>query len=223
MTAGTVVHTPDHTEVVLGEIGQRVLLVNTRVRVWEVALAPGESQPWHLHHNPYVVLCLDTSACRMDWLDGSPSRHLQEEVGGAIYRPVSPVHMLTNQGDSPYRNRIIELLDLGEEASGEPFTPGDPTPLPGTTPEVPALITALDTEEVRVRRFTVPPASAQVWRAGAVPVVLVNLAGGTDTDSRDGVHYLCPGETHTIRNTGDIPFDAQVVELRHLGTEHAAG
>ena len=56
MTAGTTVQAPDGTEVVLGEIGTRVLLENSRVRVWEVSLAPGEAQAWHLHHNPYVVL-----------------------------------------------------------------------------------------------------------------------------------------------------------------------
>ena len=37
MTAGTTVLAPDGTEVVLGEIGTRVLLENSRVRVWEVA------------------------------------------------------------------------------------------------------------------------------------------------------------------------------------------
>ena len=35
MTAGTTVTAPDGTEVVLGEIGTRVLLKNSRVRVWE--------------------------------------------------------------------------------------------------------------------------------------------------------------------------------------------
>jgi hypothetical protein len=81
----------------------------------------------------------------------------------------------------------------------------------------------LDTDEVRVRRFTVPPATTQVWRAGPVPVVLVNLTGGTDTAPGDGVHYLQPGAAHTVRNAGATPFDTQVVELRHLGTEPAHG
>jgi hypothetical protein len=71
MTAGTTVTAPDGTEVVLGEIGTGVLLKNSRVRVWEVSLVPGQAQAWHLHHNPYVVLCLSTSPCHMDWLDVS--------------------------------------------------------------------------------------------------------------------------------------------------------
>ena len=40
MSSGTTVAAPDGTEVVLGEIGTRVLLKNSRVRVWEVSLAP---------------------------------------------------------------------------------------------------------------------------------------------------------------------------------------
>src|SRR5690606_41787753 len=72
MTAGTTAQAPDGTQVVLGEIGQKMLLENDRVRLWEVALAPGETQPWHLHHNPYLVVNIQASPCRMDWLDGAP-------------------------------------------------------------------------------------------------------------------------------------------------------
>lgn len=113
MTAGQIVTAPDGTQVVLGEIGQTVLLDTPQVRVWEVVLEPGESQPWHLHHHPYLVLNLQSSPCRMDWLDGDPSRHLEEVEGGVIYRPISPVHMLTNVGDRTYRNRIVELKYQG--------------------------------------------------------------------------------------------------------------
>ncbi|MFY1594752.1 hypothetical protein [Micromonospora sp. WMMD737] len=220
MSAGTVVRSPDGSDIVLGEVGQRVLLANSRVRVWEVALAPGECQPWHLHHNPYLVLCLDTSPCRMDWLDGSPPRHINEQVGGAIYRPVSPVHMLTNQGHSLYRNRLIELLDLGEEASGEALdVPLDTSD--GWSEEPPEgvpLTTVLDTDDVRVQRLTIPPGNEHACRAGSVPLLVVELASDADVDTppRTAVRYLHPGETHLIRNPTRTPIDTQIVELRYL-------
>lgn len=219
MSAGTIVHAPDGTEVVLGEVGQRILLANPRVRVWEVDLAPGQTQPWHLHHNPYVVLCLDTSKCRMDWLDGSPPRFISETVGGAVYRPVSPVHMLTNYGDSRYRNRLIELLDLGEEASGRPEAPPPGTATASTEPaDLPPLTEVLTTDEVRIRRLTVVPGTELTWSAGLVPAVLVALAGGPDGETAPtaGVHYLGPGESHLIRNPGGAAFDVQIVELCYL-------
>lgn len=111
---GDVVLSPSGEEIVLVDVGQRVLHDDPVIRVWEVALAPGETHPWHLHHNPYVVLSIDGSEGRMDWLDGSEPRFISEHRGGHVYRPVSPVHRLTNIGTAFYRNRLVELKDLGE-------------------------------------------------------------------------------------------------------------
>ena len=215
MTAGTTVLAPDGTEVVLGEIGTRVLLENSRVRVWEVALGAGEAQGWHLHHNPYVVLCLATSPCRMDWLDGSTARELSETIGGSVYRPVSPVHMLTNQGPDPYRNRLIELLDLGEEATGEPQTVGVPadTAFEGSV-DAPAKV-VLDEDDVRVQHVSPEPGDSYTWRAGVCPALVVDLDLGTAP--AEGVRYLQPGESYTLpaRETRTSGFN--VVELKYYG------
>jgi hypothetical protein len=114
---------PSGDEIVLADVGQVVLYDDALVRVWDVALEPGETHPWHLHHNPYVVLSIAGSAGRMDWLDDSEPRFLSEYRGGAVYRPVSPVHRLTNIGKSFYRNRLVELKDLGEHRT-EPLDVG---------------------------------------------------------------------------------------------------
>lgn len=111
---GQIVRSPAGDEIVLADIGITELLDNPFVRVWDVSLEPGETHPWHLHHNPYVVLSMRGSACRMDWLDGSAPRFLNEYHGGAVYRPISPVHRLTNIGDRFYQNRLVELKELGE-------------------------------------------------------------------------------------------------------------
>jgi hypothetical protein len=208
MTAGTTVQAPDGTEVVLGEIGTRVLLENSRVRVWEVALEAGEAQAWHLHHNPYVVLCLATSPCHMDWLDGSAARELSETVGGSVYRPVSPVHMLTNDGNSPYLNRLIELLDLGEEASGEPYAAESTAPSSFEEDgEIPTKI-VVDDPDVRVQHVTPGPGETYTWHTGPHPALVVDLDHTTPT-----VTYLNPGESHTLpaKNTQTTGFN--LVEL----------
>lgn len=210
MTAGTTVQAPDGTEVVLGEIGTRVLLENSRVRVWEVSLAPGEAQGWHLHHNPYVVLCLATSPCHMDWLDGSPARQLSETIGGSVYRPVSPVHMLTNDGDSPYLNRLIELLDLGEEASGEPYTNaamGEGSF--AAVGEVPAKV-IIDDPDVQVIHATPEVGESYTWIAGEHPTLIADL----DLNSPD-VTYLEPGESYDLPAKQTPTNGFNVVELRY--------
>ncbi len=111
---GQIVQSPAGERIVLDDVGQAVLLDNPVVRVWDVALRPGETHPWHLHHNPYVVLSLSGSKARMDWLDGAEPRFLNEYRGGSVYRPLSPVHRLTNIGEHFYQNRLVELKDLGE-------------------------------------------------------------------------------------------------------------
>jgi hypothetical protein len=212
MTAGTTVQAPDGTEVVLGEIGTRVLLENSRVRVWEVSLGPGEAQAWHLHHNPYVVLCLATSPCHMDWLDGSPARRLSETVGGSVYRPVSPVHMLTNDGDAPYLNRLVELLDLGEEASGTPYDVALGVAAESgfeEAGEIPAK-TVVDEADVRVQHVTPGAGETYTWHTGAYPALVVDLDLGSPT-----VTYLNPGESHTLPAKAGHAPGFNLVELRY--------
>jgi hypothetical protein len=210
MTAGTTVQAPDGTEVVLGEIGTRVLFENSRVRVWEVALEGGEAQGWHLHHNPYVVLCLATSPCHMDWLDGSPARQLSETIGGSVYRPVSPVHMLTNDGDSPYLNRLIELLDLGEEASGDPYDVVAGVELTSGFAESGELPTktVVDESDVRVQHVTPNAGETYTWHTGAYPALVVDLDLTTPT-----VTYLNPGESHSLPAKSAQTSGFNLVEL----------
>jgi hypothetical protein len=210
MTAGTTVTAPDGTEVVLGEIGTGVLLKNARVRVWEVRLEAGEAQGWHLHHNPYVVLCLSTSPCHMDWLDGSPARHLNETVGGSVYRPVSPVHMLTNDGDALYLNRLIELLDLGEEASGDPYFAVSGIPADAgfeQAGEIPTKV-VVDEDDVRVQHVTPDAGESYTWHTGAYPALVLDL----DLEHPD-VTYLEPGESYTLPAKAERTSGFNLVEL----------
>ena len=212
MTAGTTVSAPDGSEVVLGEIGTRVLLKNSRVRVWEVSLQPGEAQGWHLHHNPYVVLCLSTSPCHMDWLDGSPARQLSETVGGSVYRPVSPVHMLTNDGDALYLNRLIEVLDLGEEASGDPYFVIAGVPAESgfdQAGELPVKV-VVDEDDVRVQHVTPEAGESYTWHTGAYPALVVDL----DLEHPD-VTYLEPGESYTLPAKPSRTSGFNLVELRY--------
>ncbi|MCR3749086.1 hypothetical protein [Lentzea californiensis] len=152
---GDVVISPSGEEIVLVDVGRRVLHDDPLVRVWEVTLEPGETHPWHLHHNPYVVLSIDGSEGRMDWLDGSEPRFISEHRGGFVYRPVSPVHRLTNIGTTFYRNRLVELKDLGENLP-EPLDvrPGDVDVRTVTDVtldlEGPHVLAALDDEDVRL-------------------------------------------------------------------------
>lgn len=105
----------DGTTAELGEVGTQIVYENEHVRVWEVALAPGERQPWHRHANPYLVIALAAADNRIDPLGGDP-REVHESAGGIVYRELGEVHMLTNRGTAPYRSRLVELKMMGENA-----------------------------------------------------------------------------------------------------------
>ncbi len=101
---------PDGTDLTLGTVGQTVVFENERVRVWEIVLAPGETVSWHHHENDYLVVALQPADNRIDNALGGEPRHVHEPVGGVVFRPAGEVHMLTNEGTTEYRSRLVELL-----------------------------------------------------------------------------------------------------------------
>ena len=113
MAKGDTFHLPDGDKVTLGDVGQEIILENEHTRVWHISLEPGESQPWHLHHNPYLVIAIEAADNRITYTDGS-SRDVHEFVGRTIEMNPSPVHMLTNVGVTRYVSRLIEFKDRGE-------------------------------------------------------------------------------------------------------------
>src|SRR3569623_1970558 len=54
----------------LREIGDRILLENDFVRVWEVKLEPGETLGIHIHYHPYLVLSLSGGANEIETISG---------------------------------------------------------------------------------------------------------------------------------------------------------
>jgi 3-(3-hydroxy-phenyl)propionate hydroxylase len=105
---------PDGDPVDLGPIGTSVVFENEHVRVWEVRLEPGETQTWHKHEHPYLIVGVEGADNRMDFLDGTEPRHMQETPGRVVFRDAGKVHMLTNEGDTRYVNRLIELKMFDE-------------------------------------------------------------------------------------------------------------
>ncbi len=101
-------------DVELGDIGTSVVFENEYLRVWEVRLEPGETQAWHKHRHPYLIVGIEGADNRMDFLDGSEPRHMQETPGRVVFRDAGKVHMLTNEGSTRYVNRLVELKALDE-------------------------------------------------------------------------------------------------------------
>jgi len=169
-------------EVPLVGIGTSVAAEFDDVRIWDVDLPAGALHSWHLHRNPYVVLSIIGSTGRMDWIDGAPPRDISEYTGGAVFRPVSPVHRLWNTGGHRYRNHLIELKQLGELRASGPYDVGVGArsvegELPeGASREADGRMPTIVTEFVRVWTVAVPARGSVELDLDAVPHLLVELA-----------------------------------------------
>ncbi len=103
----------------LHDVGDRVIFENDRVRVWELALQPGEESHVHEHLHDYLMICIEG-----DKVAGKATADQENAYGKAgnfVDIPTSPGHTLyvrggvtetaVNTGNEPYRNIIVELLD----------------------------------------------------------------------------------------------------------------
>ncbi|MGH7068406.1 MAG: hypothetical protein ACREFO_00130 [Acetobacteraceae bacterium] len=98
--------------ITLGEIGQRIVLENEYVRVWEIRLEPGETIDFHIHYHPYLIISLGGGENEIETVFGAriPTN---EPLGSTIFiDEMRPVHRLTNRGQVRYLSRLVELKQV---------------------------------------------------------------------------------------------------------------
>jgi len=96
----------------LGEVGQRVVLDDEFVRVWEIRLEPGETHDFHIHYHPYVVLSLGGGENEIETIFGQKIT-TNEPLGSFVFmNEMRPVHRLTNRSNVTYLSRLIELKSV---------------------------------------------------------------------------------------------------------------
>jgi len=84
----------------------KVLLDNHRVRVLELRLGPGESEPLHSHPD-YLVYVLSAARMRMTNADGG--KKVVELTAGQVSFGPPTTHAGENVGDTTLHELIIEL------------------------------------------------------------------------------------------------------------------
>ncbi len=100
----------------LGDVANKLLFENDRVRVWRSKLAPGEESPIHRHHLDHILIQIDgdriavvpepdTDSVYRDYLEADvfPGQTLFVERGG--------VERARNVGSRPFHEIVIELKD----------------------------------------------------------------------------------------------------------------
>ena len=96
------------------QVGTRVMFENDRVRVWDLALAPGESLEKHIHRHDFFFLVAKGGRLRISDPDNPAAyRDVEYQDDQITFLEVGEegqVHNRhTNIGDAPYRNYVIEL------------------------------------------------------------------------------------------------------------------
>ena len=94
-------------------VGTRLLFENARVRIWDLALAPGESLAKHIHRNDYCFVVVSGGLIRFADPDNPAEYHDVQfaddqveflEIGGGKVD-----NRLTNIGTRLHRNFVVEL------------------------------------------------------------------------------------------------------------------
>jgi predicted metal-dependent enzyme (double-stranded beta helix superfamily) len=99
----------------LGDVATRLLMENDRVRIWEMALEPGQASDLHRHDLDYVLVQVagDKIAGVFDVETGGayPPGTVEGDVapGQAMYIEKGGVETAKNTGTKPYHEILIEL------------------------------------------------------------------------------------------------------------------
>lgn len=109
-------------ERVLGGIGTKVVYEDDAVRVWRLALAPGEDSPIHRHELDHLLV--QVSGDRIAVIPESDTEGPYTDILEADVVPGAVVHVrrggverARNVGMQPYLEVIVELKDVGPARS----------------------------------------------------------------------------------------------------------
>jgi beta-alanine degradation protein BauB len=97
-------------------VGTRLIFENERVRVWDLALQPGEALEKHIHRLDYFFVVIDGGHLRhVDPENPANDRAVNYDSDLVVFHEIGDEgllhHRLINVGDKPYRNLVIELKD----------------------------------------------------------------------------------------------------------------
>ena len=96
------------------QVGTRLLFENEQVRVWDLALAPGESLEKHVHRHDYFFLVESGGLIRFadpdNPADYEDVQFTDDEVVWVAVGPEGKVdNRLTNIGTRRHRNFVVEF------------------------------------------------------------------------------------------------------------------
>lgn len=98
----------------LGDVGTRLLHEDDQVKIWEMALAPGEQSALHKHEHNYILVIIEgdrIAGVPHVLSQGASAQYIEAEVEpGAWYKlDKGGIELARNIGEKFYREIVIEL------------------------------------------------------------------------------------------------------------------
>ena len=87
----------------------KILFENEKVRVMEVTIQPGQTEPLHMH--PYKSITIVASPATLKYFDKEGNLISEVEVHGTTWTEPVELHSTENVGTTPFHGYRIELKD----------------------------------------------------------------------------------------------------------------
>ncbi|MGG6232166.1 hypothetical protein [Tenacibaculum sp. SDUM215027] len=95
------------------EIGQKLLLENKRIKVWNIQLKAGSSLPFHKHDKPYFYVCHTKGISRSYYSNGSIIETQYEPNDIKYFKDLNAenffIHNLENIGNTTLHFTTVEF------------------------------------------------------------------------------------------------------------------
>ena len=100
----------------LGDVATKLLHEDDKVKIWEMALAPGEETDPHEHKHDYILVVIEgdrIAGVPHIRSTGASAQYIEAEVqpGSWFVLPKGGVELARNTGNKHYREILIELKD----------------------------------------------------------------------------------------------------------------
>ena len=107
--------TTEVSDAPLGDVGTRLLFEDDRVRIWEIALGPGEETPPHRHELDYYIIMVDgdgIAAAPHVTSTGPSAEYIAVDHvnrGDVVPMEKGGVELARNIGTKPFYEILVEL------------------------------------------------------------------------------------------------------------------
>jgi quercetin dioxygenase-like cupin family protein len=186
---------------------------NQYVRVFDVAVPPGDATLFHTHSNDYVFVMIGDANLKAEVMGSAPV-DLNVKNGEVRFTKGPITHRVTNPASTLFRNITIEIL-------------GSPGSAAASTPDTsPGHSNVLENDRVRVERLVLEPGQATNMHThglSALSVFLTNAKIRVESPGQkpETIEYK-PGDfrwraapvTHSLKNVGSTRFEAVGIDWK---------